>query len=139
MKFHNSIPFVDDIPRSLAFYRDVIGVAPREEYDVFVLFADGFSIHDGDAIHEAALGVPREAPPVAWGRRNLILYFVSDALEADFERVAKAATILHPIRALPSGEFAFRCLDPDGHIIEIGDGIYVPHAAPAAPQGEDPK
>lgn len=128
MRFHNSIAFVDDIPRSMAFYRDVIGIAPREEYDTFVLFADGFSIHDGDAIYEAALGHPREEPRLPWGRNNLILYFVSDDLESDFERVSKAATILHPIKTLPSGEFAFRCLDPDGHIIEIGDGIYKPHA-----------
>jgi catechol 2,3-dioxygenase-like lactoylglutathione lyase family enzyme len=128
MRFHNSIAFVDDIPRSTAFYRDVIGIAPLEEYDTFVLFADGFSIHDGDAIHEPALGRPREEPHLPWGRNNLILYLVSDDLERDFARVSAEARILHPIKALPSGELAFRCLDPDGHFIEIGDGIYEPHA-----------
>jgi catechol 2,3-dioxygenase-like lactoylglutathione lyase family enzyme len=126
MRFSNSIAFVDSIPRSTAFYRDVIGLTPVKEYDTIVMFGNGFSIHDGEILYEQAFGHPEE-PRSPWGRRNLDLYFISDDLEGDFERVSKAATILPPIRMLPSGELAFRCLDPDGHLIEIGDGIYEPH------------
>jgi catechol 2,3-dioxygenase-like lactoylglutathione lyase family enzyme len=120
MRFSNAIAFVDSIPRSTAFYRDVIGIAPIEEYDTFVLFANGFSIHDGSALYEQSFGGPDESG-LPWGRRNLDLYFVSDDLKSDFERLSRAAVIVHPIRSLPSGELAFRCLDPDGHLIEIGD------------------
>jgi catechol 2,3-dioxygenase-like lactoylglutathione lyase family enzyme len=126
MRFSNAIAFVASIPRSTEFYRDVIGIDPVEEYDTFVLFGDGFSIHDGANLYEQAFGRP-EAPARPWGRDNLDLYFVSDDLEADFARVSASATIVHPIRALPSGELAFRCLDPDGHLIEVGDGIYKEH------------
>ena len=121
VRFRNAIAFVDDIATSTAFYRDVIGIPPTFESETFVLFADGFSLHDGDALHEAALGRARE-PGAGWGRDNVVYYFVSDALDEDFARVSGAARILHPIRVLPHGERAFRCLDPDGHILEIGDG-----------------
>jgi catechol 2,3-dioxygenase-like lactoylglutathione lyase family enzyme len=126
MRFSNAIAFVESIPRSTAFYRDVIGVAPIEEYDTFVLFANGLSIHDGANLYEQAFGRPQN-PARPWGRDNLDLYFVSDDLEADFARVSASTKVIHPIRALPSGELAFRCLDPDGHLIEIGDGIYEEH------------
>jgi catechol 2,3-dioxygenase-like lactoylglutathione lyase family enzyme len=126
IRFHNAIAFVDSIATSVAFYRDVIGIAPTFESATFVLFADGFSLHDGDALHRAAIGRSRE-PGASWGRDNVAYYFVSDSLEHDFARVSQATTVLHPIKALPHGELAFRCLDPDGHILEIGDGIYEPH------------
>jgi len=126
MTFQHAIAFVDDIAASTAFYRDVIGIAPIFESETFVLLTPGFAIHDGDTLHDAALGRSRE-PGAPWGRDNLDLYLVSDSLEEDFARVAGAATALHPIRALPHGEHAFRCLDPDGHIIEVGDGINEPH------------
>jgi catechol 2,3-dioxygenase-like lactoylglutathione lyase family enzyme len=122
MTFHHAIAFVDDIAASTTFYRDVIGIAPLFESETFVLLTPGFAIHNGDALHAAALGRSRE-PGAPWGRDNLDLYLVSDSLQDDFERVAKATTVLHPIKALPHGELAFRCLDPDGHILEIGDGI----------------
>lgn len=126
VRFSNAIVLVDSIPRSTEFYRDVIGVAPLEECDTFVLFANGFSIHDGGNLHEQAFARSPE-PDRQWGQNNLDLYFVSDDLEADFERISAAATVVHPIRALPSGELAFRCLDPDGHLIEVGDGKYEEH------------
>jgi catechol 2,3-dioxygenase-like lactoylglutathione lyase family enzyme len=126
MRFSNAIAFVESIPESTAFYRDVIGIAPIEEYETFVLFANGFSIHDGGLLHDQSFGEPAK-PGQPWGRRNLDLYFVSDNLEADFERLAQAAVIVHPIRPLPSGELAFRCLDPDGHLIEIGDAGHEVH------------
>ncbi len=126
IRFHNAIAFVEDVATSTAFYRDVIGISPVFESETFVLLTPGFSIHDGDALHDAALGRSREAG-APWGRDNIDFYFVSDSLERDFERVAKATTILHPIKTLPHDELAFRCLDPDGHILEIGDGIHEPH------------
>jgi hypothetical protein len=84
------------------------------ESETFVLLTPGFSIHDGDTPHDAALGRSRE-PGARWGRDNIVYYFVSDSLEDDFARVAKATTIRHPIKALPHGELTFRCLDPGGH------------------------
>ncbi|MBN2177647.1 MAG: VOC family protein [Demequinaceae bacterium] len=126
IRFHNAIAFVESVSASTAFYRDIIGITPIFESETFVLFPDGFSIHDGDALHDAALGRSRE-PGATWGRDNTVYYFVSDTLDEDFSRVTKASTILHTIQALPSGELAFRCLDPDGHILEVGDGIYEPH------------
>jgi len=126
MRFSNAIAFVNSIPRSMEFYRDVIGIEPVEEYDTFVLFGGGFSIHDGANLYEQSFG-KKEDPARPWGRDNLDLYFVSDDLEADFARVSAAAKVVHPIQALPSGELAFRCLDPDGHLIEVGDGIYEEH------------
>ena len=41
--------------------------------------------------------------------------------EEDFARLAGLARIVHPIRTEPWGQRVFRLLDPDGHIVEVGE------------------
>ena len=122
-RFFNSIPFSRDLAKTIAFYRDLVGVEPIEQYEKFVLFRDGLAFHDGASLHRYAFGDEGDGSP--WGRENLVLYFVADDLDARFERISAEAPILHPIREVPHGERLFRCLDPDGHVVELGDGAHL--------------
>lgn len=119
MRFVNPIPFVRDIDAARAFWRDVVGLAVKEDHGAFVLFEGGFAIHDGVAlartIHGPGTGV---SPP--FGSDTVLLYFEDPDLPAAFARIAPFVTVLHPVRREPWGQEVFRFRDPDGYLVEIG-------------------
>ncbi|HEX7543724.1 MAG TPA: VOC family protein, partial [Candidatus Limnocylindrales bacterium] len=43
----STIVFVNDVARSSAFYRDVLGLTVEQDHGTIVIFDGGFSIHDG--------------------------------------------------------------------------------------------
>ena len=119
MKFVNPLPFVRDIEASKRFYGEVLGLSVREDHGDIVLFEDGFAIHDGAALYGAVFGRP-DPKAAPYGRDNLVLYFEVPDLDAAFERLAEAVTLIHGIRQEPWGGRVFRFYDPDGHVIEVG-------------------
>lgn len=120
MRFVNPLPFVADVDRSKAFYRDVLGLTVSEDHDGFVRFEGGFALHDGPSLHQRAFAHPEDAG-APYGRQNLVPYFEAPDLDAAFERVSAGAEILHPVRTEPWGGRVFRALDPDGHVVEVGE------------------
>jgi uncharacterized glyoxalase superfamily protein PhnB len=62
---------------------------------------------------------PDEGGP--YGRRNLVLYFEDDDIEAAFGRVVGRVDLIHAIQVQAWGQRVFRFYDPDGHIVEIGE------------------
>ncbi|WP_457585484.1 VOC family protein [Ensifer canadensis] len=120
MRFVNPIPFVRDIDRSRDFYRDTLGLTVLEDFGNLVLFETGFAIHDGRLLEQT---VWREVSPTEepYGRRNLLLYFEHEDIEAAFESIAPQVELIHPIERQAWGQRVFRFYDPDGHAIEIGE------------------
>lgn len=127
MKHVDTIVLVEDIKRSRAFYSDVIGLSVLHDWESMLIFKERFSIHQADLL------LPKEViqPHLSQGkqgRNNIILYFESENLEEDFERVKKSgAIILHGILHLQPWQKIFRCFDPDGHIVEIGNPLAEPN------------
>ena len=123
MRFVNPIPFVDDIRVATAFYRDVVGLAVREDHGDFVLFDCHFAIHDGATLTSKVWGpeVTREAG--GFGRRNLLLYFEDDDIDACFARLKDRVRLIHPLQRQAWGQRVFRFYDPDGHAVEIGERL----------------
>lgn len=120
MRFINPICFCADLDRSRVFYRDVIGLKILEDEGGFIRFEGGFAIHDGRALIRTIFdGLADQAS--AYGRRNLLLYFEDDDLDAAFARIAPHAAIIHPIETQHWGQRVFRFYDPDRHIVEIGE------------------
>lgn len=119
VSFVNPLPFVKDMARSVAFYRDVVGLTLTENAGDFVSFEGGFALHDGAALHRAAFGTTPE--DTEFGRANLVLYFETEDLEQVFDHVSDTARIIHPIQTQSWGGRVFRAYDPDGHILEFGE------------------
>ncbi|GMB81609.1 glyoxalase/bleomycin resistance/extradiol dioxygenase family protein [Shinella zoogloeoides] len=131
MRFVNPIPFVSDIARSREFYRERLGLKVLKDFGSFVLFETGFAIHDGPALEqtvwgEVSLGDER------YGRRNLLLYFEHDDIDAAFEAIAPHVELIHPVERQAWGQRVFRFYDPDGHAVEIGEPLDL--QASSAPQ-----
>lgn len=123
MRFVNPIPFVRDIGQSTAFYRDVLGLAVVEDHGAFVLFEDHFAIHDGEALIRTVWGAAEAGDEETFGRRNLLLYFEDDDIEACFARLRDRVRLIHPLERQPWGQTVFRFYDPDGHVVEIGEPL----------------
>lgn len=122
MKFVNPLPFVDDIERSKHFYATILGLSIIQDHGDFVMFDNGFAIHDGRSLFATVFAQDDTAAP-PYGRGNLVLYFEDAELDAVFERVSPVVTLIHEIREEPWGQRVFRFFDPDQHIVEVGEPI----------------
>jgi catechol 2,3-dioxygenase-like lactoylglutathione lyase family enzyme len=120
MRFVNPIPFVSDIGRSKAFYGDLLGLRILHDFGNFVLFETGFAIHDGKSLEKTVWGANGEASG-PYGRRNILLYFEHEDVDAAFEAIAPHVDLIHPIERQEWGQRVFRFYDPDGHAVELGE------------------
>ena len=120
MRFINPIPFVSDIARSREFYEKTLGPTVREDFGNFVLFENGFTIHEGRSL-EQTIWRRESGSSEPYGRRNLLLYFEHDDVDAAFARVAPLVELIHPVERQEWGQRVFRFYDPDGHAVEIGE------------------
>ena len=120
MRFVNPIPFVRDIDRSKEFYRTTLGLQILEDFGNFVLFETGFAIHDGTSL-EQTIWRQSLVTEESYGRRNLLLYFEHEDVDAAFESIAPHVELIHPVERQAWGQRVFRFYDPDRHAIEIGE------------------
>ena len=118
--FINTLVFVADIKRSVAFYCDLLGQTIAQDHGDFVQLENGLALHSGKALETTIFGTP-SARNEPYGRANMVIYFETGALQALFEKVSASAALIHPIERQAWGQSVFRCQDPDGHIIEIGE------------------
>jgi catechol 2,3-dioxygenase-like lactoylglutathione lyase family enzyme len=118
----STIVFVSDVPRSQAFYRDVLGLTVEQDHGTIVIFEGGFSIHDGPNLLDKTYKKPGAFHREPQGHDNIDIYFETDDLEGAFRAVDDSgAEVIHPIETQEWGQRVFRFHDPVGHVVEIGD------------------
>lgn len=118
--FINTLVFVSDMKRSLAFYCDQLGQTIAQAHGDFVQLENGLALHTGPALEATMFGAS-SGDRGRYGRGNLVLYFETDELEAMCARMRQETELVHPIEAQTWGQRVFRCYDPDGHIVEVGE------------------
>jgi lactoylglutathione lyase len=116
------ILFVGDLERSLAFYRDVIGLQFKLEGDGYVeLATEGtrFGLYDRNRLGELT-GQGAEAPGGPGGE---VVFLVED-VDAEAERLGAAgATILKGPLDRAWGHRTLHVADPDGFVVELAEEI----------------
>jgi lactoylglutathione lyase len=116
------IVFVEDLERSLAFYRDVIGLPFRLQGDGYVEFAtegSRFGLYDRDRLDELT-GQDSAAPARPGGE---VVFLVAD-VDAEAERLrAAGATILAGPVDRVWGHRTLHVEDPDGFVVELAEEI----------------
>ncbi len=120
MRFVNPIPFVRNIDVSRRFYCEILGLRIEEDHDNFVRFSSGLAIHEGSSLEQTIWGASGDHLD-KYGRRNLVLYFEDDDIDAAFGRIGPKVELVHPVERQAWGQRVFRFYDPDGHVIEIGE------------------
>ncbi|MBB4121546.1 VOC family protein [Martelella radicis] len=118
--FINTLVFVSDMNRSVDFYCDLLGQTIAQDHGDFVQLENGLALHMGPALEATMFGAP-SGERSRYGRGNLVLYFETDELEAIFARMPLKTDLIHPIETQAWGQKVFRCHDPDGHIVEVGE------------------
>jgi lactoylglutathione lyase len=125
MWFHDAVDrvgyvilFVADLERSVAFYRDVIGVPFKLEGDGYVEFATQgarFGLYDRNRLEElTGQGTGRPVEP-----GGEVVFLVED-VDAEAERLrAAGATILKGPVDRPWGHRTLHVADPDGFVVEL--------------------
>ncbi|UDF30143.1 UNVERIFIED_ORG: VOC family protein [Roseateles sp. XES5] len=128
MRFVNPIPFVRDIARARRFYEERLGLTVLEDFGSFVLFETGFALHEGPALERTVWGEASETD-APYGRKNLLLYFEHDDIDAAFAAIAPHVELIHPVEKQAWGQRVFRFYDPDRHAVEIGEPQDLPPTA----------
>ena len=116
------ILFVADLERSLAFYRDVIGLPFRLRGDGYVEFAtegSRFGLYDRNRLDELT-GQDSAAPARPGGE---VVFLVAD-VDAEAERLrAAGATLLSGPVDRAWGHRTLHVEDPDGFVVELAEEI----------------
>ena len=120
IKHIDTILMVENIEVSKIFYREVMGLKILHDWHNMVVFTERFAIHQADALQpvEVTSQFIRRGKQ---GCGNVVLYFQTDDLEGCLTSLKAAGVpVLHEIINLP-WERVFRFLDPDQHVIEMGE------------------
>lgn len=110
--------YVRDLNRTASFYRDILGLAPKE--------VPG---HDGpfllaETANTLLIFFKREEPV---GKTPLVVFTVERGIDDLVEQLAaKGVEIVLPVSEAPDGGLSSDFLDPDRHILSI----YQPAEAP---------
>ncbi len=120
MQFMNPILFVSDLERSQRFYVEVMGMSVVRAVGDVINFDSGLEVHEGTSLQKTVWG-EAEVEPGEYGRKNMMLYFEDENIDAAFAAVAPHVRLIHPVQRQAWGQRMFRFLDPDGHAIEVGE------------------
>ncbi|AYY14265.1 VOC family protein [Actinobacteria bacterium YIM 96077] len=112
--------FVASLERSVAFYRDVLGLEVRLEGDGYVEFTMEnvkFSLFDRAKLPEL-IGRPGGQPPCGE------IAFVVDDVDGEAARLSEAgAQVLSGPVDRPWGQRTLHIADPDGNVVELAQNL----------------
>ncbi|WP_022851904.1 VOC family protein [Limisalsivibrio acetivorans] len=111
--------FVKDIERSKDFYTGVMGFRITMDSGVYAIFDGSVSIWQRDSIRDVVglSDIPEEGA-------RCELCFESRDIEMDYENFKKSGTVIvNELAEQPWRQLVFRALDPDGHLIEVGEPL----------------
>ena len=118
MVLKNILLVVEDIEKSVAFYKQLFGLQVIRDFGNNVILTEGLVLQEKKS-WETLIG--KEA---SFGGNAAELYFVEADLEG-FQRKLDDSEIeinyVHRLKTYEWGQRAIRIYDPDGHMIEIGE------------------
>jgi catechol 2,3-dioxygenase-like lactoylglutathione lyase family enzyme len=121
IQFQSSVFFVRDMQASRRFYEELLGQEVEMDFGANVGYKGGFALWQVGSAFEMIFERPADAE-ASLGCDNFELYFESSDLDTVWTRLSsQEVEVVHPLREQPWGQRVIRILDPDGHIVEIGE------------------
>ena len=118
MRLKNILLVVENIEKSVKFYKELFGLQVLKDFDGNVILTEGLVLQERRIWEQL---VERE---VSYGGNASELYFVENDLEGFQEKLDNssfAIRYVHQLKTHSWGQRAIRIYDPDGHMIEIGE------------------
>jgi catechol 2,3-dioxygenase-like lactoylglutathione lyase family enzyme len=100
-----------DVERSVAFYRDILGLALSARFEDFGFFNTGET--------QFALSGDLGRRPASNGERAEFVFGAKNVVEAHRELSARGVQFVREPRAVNDANWAANFLDPDGHLLSI--------------------
>ena len=120
MRLKNILLVVEDIEKSVAFYKELFGLNVVTDFDGNVILTEGLVLQDRKIWERL---VERE---VTYGGNASELYFIENDLEGFQEKLDHGSfeiNYAHRLKTHDWGQRVIRIYDPDGHMIEIGESF----------------
>lgn len=120
MRLKNILLVVEDIERSIAFYKELFGLQILKDFDGNVILTEGLVLQDRKIWERL---VEKE---VTYGGNASELYFIENDLEGFQEKLDNSSfeiNYAHKLKTHSWGQRVIRIYDPDGHMIEIGESL----------------
>jgi len=119
MKLKNPLLAVADMERSLAFYKNVLGLHVVTDFGANKTLTGGLVLQTLET-WKKFIGTDA----VSFGGNGFEVYFEEDDFDAFTERLKTCdAEYVHPVKEHAWGQRVVRIYDPDRHILEIGENI----------------
>ena len=118
MRLKNILLVVEDIEKSIAFYKELFGLQVLKDFDGNVILTEGLVLQDRKIWENL---IEKE---VSYGGNASELYFIENDLEGFQEKLDNSSfeiNYAHKLKTHSWGQRVIRIYDPDGHMIEIGE------------------
>ena len=110
---------VEDIERSKSFYADVLGLGIVSDFGSNIVLEGGISLQTLDTWKSFI-----DIDEIVFLNNAVELYFEEDDLDSFVEHLRLSeAEFIHDVLEHRWGQRVVRFRDPDGHIIEVGEGL----------------
>ncbi len=120
MRLKNILLVVEDIEKSIAFYKELFGLQVLKDFEGNVILTEGLVLQDRKIWEQL---IEKE---VSYSGNASELYFIENNLEEFQEKLDNSSFEIHYAHKLKEyswGQKAIRIYDPDGHMIEIGEPL----------------
>ena len=118
MRLKNILLVVEDIERSIAFYKELFGLQVIRRFDGNVILTEGL------VLQERKIWENLVEQQINYQGNATELYFIENNLEGFQEKLEECSfeiKYVHKLKEYSWGQKAIRIYDPDGHMIEIGE------------------
>ena len=120
MRLKNILLVVENIEKSIAFYKELFGLQVLKDFDGNVILTEGLVLQERQLWEEF---VDKE---VILGGNAMELYFEDNDLDAFAEKLDSSPYEIQYVNRLMEhdwGQRVIRFYDPDMHLIEVGESL----------------
>lgn len=119
MELKNPMLVVTDIDKTIAFYKNVLGLQVAMDFGANKVLTGGLALQTLDTYREF-IGTD----DISFGGNHFEIYFEEDEFDK-FANNLRNCNIqyVHPVKEHAWGQRVVRFYDPDRHIIEVGENM----------------
>lgn len=122
MRYQCPLLVVRELERSKQFYKNLLGLEVVVDFGANVTLTGGIALQTLDSWTGL---IDRPLADISFSGLDSELYFEETDFDGFLSRLERMAdiTYLHRVVEHPWGQRVVRLLDPDGHIIEVGEEL----------------